>query len=1761
MEFRTIKFKHLVSSFLSIMESGKVFNISLGFSCVCIFLGFTQNLSYIFKMRYKIYSEQKLIFLTNGLFYLNYSNLLYYVSSKTLTYIFFIALQIMVYLFIAHLIIVAIMKKHKFYQVLRSKYVEIVNLFFQVFVTLFYWSLLVPFLEIFSNLMDCDWYSYFPDFDQGCPHNNSIVLALSVIGMIAVFVSGVFILWLYRTYIFLDKALLKKKFTFILLVIYLCKVFLVCLWPIYKSVNALIFIILHLIGIFSIYDYIMNFPITNTILSKFYISVLMSYEILCIIFTLDCYSKLFEEDNLFYIIMIVLVFSIKFGLKLFEKLYFRILILNFENFQFLGFSLEELHRLHQNRFNSNQDLLLFCGMLKFHIRKCGLKDCVLTEKKIQKFESMNVEEKEKLINRFISEMFLRNIKEVYQKNIKKNKNFDSILLKYCSFLTNHNNNSIKSYYEIQHILSLNLKKSFYFQSISLNLLRIIESLIKIYEFESKKNNENILNEKEIDLQSFFDILKEKDIMKSQLIHIFEIKIDFWEQYKTGLNSYQQIIQNINKLMSPVREYQELIDLKIRLYKSSQKRIFALKFKIMFTCFILNTVNECIKVEDELEKLKKKELTLEKNIINCNSFFYGNVVTIHASFLKSTGTILDSSKNIKLAQFFDYSLEEIKSMKNIESLMPQIIAKNHSKFIHNFMNRPRSKKDRENVFVPTYALAKNGFIFPIKKYVGLNFDMKYNVILHAALLDLGQASEKMILFDNVGNFQGTTEHFFKFFFSSNHKITKEHILMFNVYNFIPDLGSIIDKNQIFKDKSFTHIINQSAPFYVPDDFTDILDVLTVKVKEENESKSHKSYYSARSEQTKKSSNQSQNNSTKNSRFISKFFKTKTVQNKSIDEKQFIEKKFIQNKDHLTNYDILKELIDISNSTKFYVNFNIYCHHYKISKNDEITLALMFINKITRSTKNNKDNKEELMSADHSKVGSFSLFPPPPSTFKDSEGVKSNFIQIPPENQVHFNSDDKPIPDINHITQNMMTTENDYEDNGLIKNQEFVRKQTLSPPKPQEKKFSVGFRNELMATAGYQTVTSNLSLPENKMDEIEKTEKKKKNSLSNTDNFVKTISSAHKIKLNEVTSHHSSISNIKKTFSIFGIIKMIQNYIPPSLRNFTFCQILELIIIMSYCFVVYFLNVQYIDKYYNPLEDAISSLSQIYNSYAVSSLVTVRYEFQKYNYASSVTGDNAMVVNKVFGLIFNQSFDEMKSLTESERSKQTVFDYQILLKTIIIQSTNLNAPLLINQDFLDFLDQITEIFMTIINVPFEELKLNLLEYLPVNYLNFLDIYSQIVDKINSQFYSSNHDIRNTIETIMIILIIITSLLKILETIFMMNFTNKIIRVINIFLRVNQNEAFNELMFSKEILQNLKDPSDSYLNILCTEKLMNRKAIKLNDEDINKNSNITRNSHKKQNKRKVEKKNLKKFSFHNMKALSNWPLYNYILFTFLLLFTYIFFNYYYASTITDKIDQLIGISIFFENLYTLPTTTIMLNRIIVREKIVKNVMYNFPNPEQREKQLYQDLQYYINDLYNISETIPSYSLTSDILQSRTLQLLIYGDICQALLEQNLIDIEQKSVCDTTLNGAFTKGLLNVITELINTLNGDDSVCKPISFSDLFDRNQQIQQIFSLLKTNTAIDRILTEYYLNKALMLFNTNIQSYYVNIMLTEMNNLKVVVLTTGIVLFLFFTAVLYFAHKYLQKIYANMTMVLNLIPYEKMNNDDQTLFLIKKFWRG
>ena len=98
------------------------------------------------------------------------------------------------------------------------------------------------------------------------------------------------------------------------------------------------------------------------------------------------------------------------------------------------------------------------------------------------------------------------------------------------------------------------------------------------------------------------------------------------------------------------------------------------------------MTDAVKYEDEIENIRKRYIRTDLDQLSPIIFFQDNYIVCEASFLNSKGVILESSKTVKFAKFFNYNVEETKLMKNIESLMPAVFAENHYKFVNWSLNR-------------------------------------------------------------------------------------------------------------------------------------------------------------------------------------------------------------------------------------------------------------------------------------------------------------------------------------------------------------------------------------------------------------------------------------------------------------------------------------------------------------------------------------------------------------------------------------------------------------------------------------------------------------------------------------------------------------------------------------------------------------------------------------------------------------------------------------------------------------------------------------------------------------------------------------------------------------------------------------------------------------------------------------------------------------------------------------------------------------------
>lgn len=1765
MKVPKLKFKHLVSSFLSIMESGKTVQLSLSMCCFSIFLGLCENLSYYFKLRFFVFSDRKLVFIKNAIFYSNFSNVLYFFESPTFATIIFLFVQVLVYYFILYLFLVTFLRKFRFFKILKTNMITYLNYLFQYFVSLYYWVLFVPILELFSNILDCDWYSY---LQKECSSSHLYLSILSIVATIITFIIGFFILWLYRTYMFIEKGLLKKKFTIALAILYTTKMILIVIFPIVKNnMSFVIFLLLHIVGLYSLYDYVRNFPITNSFLSRFYASVLTCYEFLCIIFTVFEYTNFIEEESLFYVIAFVMVLGVKLGLTIYETIYHNQLKSNLENPQFIGYCLEELYRLYHARHSCNKDALFLGGVLKSHISKCKLAKCVLKEEVLNKFDFMDLEAREKLINRFISQTFVIAIKNMRTKNNSNIRNIELNILKFSSFIQKNNASPLKAFYEMQKIFSLSQQKSFYFQSISLNVLQQIREIINLYEskwFKTDSPDDN----KELEVQTFFEMFKEKNLLKKLFITLLEKKFLFWDKYKDGFHTYSEVFEILSDFLNEAVNVRNFIERNLIRNKNSQKRIFDLKFKTILECIIFNNVNSAVKNEDELDKLKKKELTLEKNILNCDSFFSGNYTTVQASFLQSHGKILECSKKERLANFFNFSFEEVKSLNEIQSLMPKFIGNCHDKFVNWHLKKDRTLNTKEKKFIPSYGLDKKGFIFPIKIYVGFNFDYRYDIVFHAALLDLHKRNETLLLFDSNGQILGLTKDFFRLFQIEIKENEMEIFESLNIFNFAPNLNSIVKKNNFFEKNSNESLLNLVTQIYFPQNFEEILTIFSLKIKEEKEAKAQsrsysKSIVSMKSQKTVKTLQSSKSakksydsNKSKSTKFLGKFLKE---WNHSIEEKIEIERKF-QDKE-ISNSELLDLLIDKNSCRRHKINFNLKIIRYFYSEDDSLAFCQLTINKMSKDLREisssagknaNKfntfyDPRTDISQQDlFNKISEIEMEP-----LRKEDEVDSNFLVMPMTNVPMFRNN--ALETEEKENNRLMTTENDviHEEEKKISFQKDVETLIVNDRENTKK-------NEINSSKNYDNTKNN----NNKKQTINKTPPPE--SFINTSEHSNALkegifgfnntSNQRVIDLLEHSSQKSSITNIKKTFTVFSFIHLIQQNVPSCLQNFRISQYFEFLIILGYCIAVYVMSVQYIDNYFNPLNEGALNFAKMYNTYSCTNLVTVEYEYAIYNFTNY---QNGFTYDTEFKEIIKESFEVLKELINVERSKPSVFSYQNFFKNVFIEASDFNLPKMDSFLFVEFLDFIVKELYELEQKNFVDMTLEKLEYFSINFMNFLGIYHKISESIGAEFFDSNQTISNALKIIMVVFIVLIAVLRFFEC-FQIDFLYKrMIRILNIFLRVNQKEAFGEIFLTKDIQRIVADPLDSYVNYNFIDKvLMKRETTFLAFENEENNGG---NSPSRRKKAKEKKNTRKKLSFQDLKTYSRLPLFSYIMFFGALVVIYIAMSYYYFITINAKIENLIKITIFFQDIYTLPTSALMINRIILRERVITNQLYNFPDQLQRKQYLLVQLDEYMKLLQDNNELIAIYSLDAvNKINKDNFKYILYGDACEALRMTGLIAENQVLSCQNCLNKAFQKGISSITTEILRMIRDEDEI--RVIYTDSAQIASQLQMTYQRLKSNTGVDRVIADFYLNKLLMLFYQDLENFYKDEMISQTNSLKNVILAMTIILAFVFMVQIYFSKKYFDKIYRNISLSLNLIPYEKLLNDEQILFLIKKSWR-
>ena len=119
------------------------------------------------------------------------------------------------------------------------------------------------------------------------------------------------------------------------------------------------------------------------------------------------------------------------------------------------------------------------------------------------------------------------------------------------------------------------------------------------------------------------------------------------------------------------------------------------------------------------------------------------------------------------------------------------------------------------------------------------------------------------------------------------------------------------------------------------------------------------------------------------------------------------------------------------------------------------------------------------------------------------------------------------------------------------------------------------------------------------------------------------------------------------------------------------------------------------------------------------------------------------------------------------------------------------------------------------------------------------------------------------------------------------------------------------------------------------------------------------------------------------------------------------------------------------------------------------------------------------------------------------------------------------------------------------------PQNQSEIDYQMDQLDMYYNDITTGTLP---VSVYVMTRGLILFYEYISSYYADVLNTQLGNMNYLLWITCVLVFLVVCLFCFYVIKYLMTIYTRTAFVLSLIPNEKLINDEQTIYLIKQFWK-
>ena len=1567
-----------------------------------------------------------------------------------------------------------------------------------------------------------------------------------------------------------------------------------------ESLEPIFYILIYAKLIILALDFVRDFPLRNNLYNQIYLSSLMFSAVVLVQFTFFNLFSFIDEEHLFYCILLVSVLAIKLALTLYQNKYLR-LIAGLKKIN--DFSLEEIHSRFTRQRGHEINEFIYLGILKQHAKWCKISKCKFVLKHVHKFEKYDFFQKDEKLRAFILSAMFQEIADKTSFNFNK----DRLLLKYMTFLIGSDENVSKSLYEIQKMLHYTKERSYFTNIMVRYLIKKLHQKVKDLEKSKKLESLNGLSNETLEISAFFKINNEKMVLHKRMINLLQEKMKFFDRYSKGFNSYDEIMSLFYSFLFHVNNFEKKLDFLSR-NQLIKENLVLLKFRSMFYSIVVNDLQRANRYEDEVENIRKKHVKVGHASLSPLLFLNNSMAVCEASFMNHDGQILESCKNEKFAGLFNYQVNEFTNVRTVQDLMPDYIAQRHQKIVFWSFNRSREDAIRRKSEVNSFGKEKQGFLFPIKLFLGLSLKYLNDFVMSAAIVSL-KRKEEGVLFENGGNVIGFTEGFYQILKDQFSWLSPKQLEAVNLYSLIDVLKDVIQKNNGFGEKNEMPLNNVQGMLMLPENLEEIIEVIIIKELEDQDNKKKLEQSFASSPKSLKSIRTSRSlNSRKTEKTAITMAKINQYMTRITTKSQSLKMKM--NKENLAKIfeedmnpeQIFGELIEKSKLRllRFIFDLNFQSHRYGKNPDEVMLVAWLKIVKIDNDAIDIVLDGFEPKNAIHQDSMIYSDLPlqmPPENVAEfnfafqrtgqaDSHAISSRSSQknnIPeprkevsssPRNifkvsanytfpfakQIQSNQNEEKDVTTTNKERTTLPLENDTQNN-IYNSKTQQQKNFFSSEQQQrgtlnkstddtKKGEKMGIRDVVM-----------MAMIREKQTRFKRDPTKLTEESSHSNDFMERIKQKLNNNTTDIVVHHAdeeeklsgkadSVSSLKTSFGIFHNIRQIQSRTPITIPLLILSLSIQMILLLLFCVYTYATSTQYISQIYSPLESGSITQCRINIGMCFANIVINELELQDNNFTT--IDDFSM---REFKRIVKANYNISRNLTFFVRTMENPFNFANYLDSWFcpyVYRSTIYKRLFADMNDL-FLDVINNLIRSDFNLRTTDYKI-----VPRNFPYYLMTALKLRGLMLDEFAASNNIITGKIVVMMIVVLSIVAALKLLEFIVFQRYYLQIIKLLNIFLRVGPKEVAKELVFLKEILGLLKDPLKSYLYVNFPEKNLIKTTYKIKIEEF---SELGLSKKKKTNspaKIKINKTAVKKMSLFNIRSMSKARALIFILLTLIVIMGYCLGVYYDWISSNDSISQLLNVNAIFNKIFFYSTATLVHNTLFQRETLIRDYDYEVSKEyyqihENRLTYFYTLMNLRLNDLSNFKQDLIKFGIQAvSIIKDPMFVQLIQGDVCAVLKAKEFLNSEEFDYCESQLP-QFQQGIMLIINDYVNTLHGE-------TFITLKNSTNNTNVIKDFVKSGKQFSKLIANFYLSNALFYFYEYASSYYSQILNTQIGNLKIMMWTLIVVCLLLFLLVAGFTYTYLMEGIRVASGGLWLVPYEKLANDEQTIFLIRRFWR-